>query len=36
PTAAPWDPGLAPALTELGLRIEEETVLDVLLADLAP
>ncbi|MDX3387202.1 DUF2397 family protein [Streptomyces niveiscabiei] len=36
PTTAPWDPALAPALTELGLRIDEETVLDVLLADLTP
>ncbi|WP_246562412.1 TIGR02679 family protein [Streptomyces roseirectus] len=36
PTDAPWDPALAPALRELGLRIEEETVLDALLSDLAP
>ncbi|WP_370516828.1 DUF2399 domain-containing protein [Streptomyces acidiscabies] len=36
PTTAPWDPDLAPALAELGVRVEEETVLDVLLADLAP
>lgn len=35
PTTAPWDPDLSPALTELGVRIEEETVLDGLLADLA-
>jgi uncharacterized protein (TIGR02679 family) len=36
PTTAAWDPGLNPALAELGVRIEEETVLDTLLADLAP
>ncbi|MGX4689073.1 TIGR02679 family protein [Streptomyces sp. JNUCC 63] len=36
PTDAPWDPDLRPALTELGVRIEEETVLDGLLTDLAP
>ncbi|MEV4923226.1 TIGR02679 family protein [Streptomyces roseoverticillatus] len=35
PTEAPWDPALAPALTELGVRVEEETALDLLLADLA-
>ncbi|MEU6098026.1 TIGR02679 family protein [Streptomyces sp. NPDC047079] len=34
PATAPWDPDLSPALTELGVRIEEETVLDDLLADL--
>ncbi|MCY0935879.1 TIGR02679 family protein [Streptomyces sp. H34-S4] len=33
--ASPWEPDLAMALTEHGVRIEEETVLDVLLADLA-
>jgi uncharacterized protein (TIGR02679 family) len=32
---APWDPDLAHALAELGVRVEEETVLDVLLSDLA-
>ncbi|MEU6891122.1 TIGR02679 family protein [Streptomyces sp. NPDC046557] len=32
---APWDPALAQALLELGVRVEEETVLDALLADLA-
>ncbi|NGO48722.1 TIGR02679 family protein [Streptomyces ureilyticus] len=36
PTTAPWDQDLHPALTELGVRIEEETVLDTLLADLGP
>ncbi|WP_405971742.1 TIGR02679 family protein [Streptomyces sp. NBC_00988] len=36
PTTATWDPDLAAALTQLGVRIEEETVLDILLADLAP
>lgn len=35
PATAPWDPALAPALTELGVRVEEEVVLDDLLADLA-
>ncbi|MFF2192308.1 TIGR02679 family protein [Streptomyces sp. NPDC058157] len=35
PAEAPWDPGLPDALEELGVRIEEETVLDVLLSDLA-
>ncbi|MEH6373324.1 TIGR02679 family protein [Streptomyces sp. KLMMK] len=35
PTEAPWDPALAPALNELGVRAEEETALDTLLADLA-
>ncbi|MDT3395407.1 TIGR02679 family protein [Streptomyces sp. B1866] len=34
PTTAAWDPDLPAALTELGVRIEEETVLDGLLADL--
>ncbi|MFJ7266373.1 TIGR02679 family protein [Streptomyces sp. NPDC099050] len=34
PTGAPWDPDLQHALMELGVRVEEETVLDVLLADL--
>ncbi|MFJ7204646.1 TIGR02679 family protein [Streptomyces sp. NPDC098789] len=32
---SPWDLDLAPALTEHGVRIEEEAVLDVLLRDLA-
>ncbi|MFJ5034208.1 TIGR02679 family protein [Streptomyces sp. NPDC088560] len=34
PATAPWDPELRPALTELGVRIEEETVLNDLLTDL--
>ncbi|MDL2077897.1 TIGR02679 family protein [Streptomyces sp. GXMU-J15] len=34
PTTAAWAPDLPAALTELGVRIEEETVLDDLLADL--
>ncbi|MFE3324953.1 TIGR02679 family protein [Streptomyces sp. NPDC059176] len=34
PTTAGWDPDLSEALIELGVRIEEETVLDDLLADL--
>ncbi|MFK4100249.1 TIGR02679 family protein [Streptomyces sp. NPDC019531] len=36
PTDAPWDPPLAQSLAELGVRIEEETVLDDLLGDLKP
>ncbi len=36
PTTAPWDPALAPALTALGVRVEEESVLDDLLNDLTP
>ncbi|MFD6966965.1 DUF2399 domain-containing protein [Streptomyces sp. NPDC059949] len=35
PAEAPWNPGLPDALEELGVRIEEETALDVLLSDLA-
>ncbi|WP_344103464.1 TIGR02679 family protein [Nocardiopsis rhodophaea] len=35
PTQADWDPELAPALHESGVRIEEETVLDRLLNDLS-
>jgi uncharacterized protein (TIGR02679 family) len=31
----PWDPALAAALTEHGVRVEEESVLDDLLSDLA-
>ncbi|WP_323179647.1 TIGR02679 family protein [Streptomyces sp. NBC_01016] len=36
PAAAPWDPELPGALAEMGVRVEEEAVLDELLADLAP
>ncbi|MFD8622325.1 TIGR02679 family protein [Streptomyces hygroscopicus] len=36
PATAPWDPGLRAALSELRVRVEEETVLDDLLTDLAP
>ncbi|MEV5952506.1 TIGR02679 family protein [Streptomyces sp. NPDC051987] len=36
PAATPWDPALAVALAECGVRVEEETVLDDLLADLGP
>ncbi|GAA0987347.1 MULTISPECIES: TIGR02679 family protein [Streptomyces violaceusniger group] len=36
PATAPWDPDLRAALSELGVRVEEETVLDELLTDLAP
>lgn len=32
----PWDPALGLAMAELGIRIEEEQVLEGLLADLAP
>ncbi|WP_171162531.1 TIGR02679 family protein [Streptomyces sp. I05A-00742] len=35
PADASWDPELRPTLTELGVRVEEETVLDDLLTDLA-
>ncbi|MFE7315774.1 TIGR02679 family protein [Streptomyces sp. NPDC057555] len=34
PAPSPWDPDLAPALAEHGLRIEEEAVLETLLGDL--
>ncbi|MFJ3973861.1 TIGR02679 family protein [Streptomyces sp. NPDC090021] len=34
PVPSPWDPDLARALAEHGTRLEEEAVLDVLLADL--
>ncbi|MDT0318433.1 TIGR02679 family protein [Streptomyces millisiae] len=34
PVATPWDPPLATALTRTGVRVEEETVLDLLLDDL--
>lgn len=33
--ATPWEPGLAPALADRGAALHEETILDVLLADLA-
>ncbi|MEW2080940.1 TIGR02679 family protein [Streptomyces sp. NPDC005283] len=36
PAATPWDPALAVALAECGVRVEEETVLDDLLRDLGP
>ncbi|WP_431946990.1 TIGR02679 family protein [Actinacidiphila sp. bgisy167] len=36
PAASPWDPPLAEALAAHGVRVEEEMVLDTLLADLAP
>ncbi|MEU4093319.1 DUF2399 domain-containing protein [Streptomyces sp. NPDC026673] len=36
PAASPWDPPLAEAPAEHGVRVEEEAVLDTLLADLAP
>ncbi|MGR3934777.1 TIGR02679 family protein [Streptomyces sp. BRA346] len=36
PATTPWDPDLRAALGELGVRVEEETVLDDLLTDLAP
>ncbi|MFD7627410.1 TIGR02679 family protein [Streptomyces sp. NPDC059851] len=34
PAPSPWDPDLALALAEHGMRLEEEAVLDTLLADL--
>jgi uncharacterized protein (TIGR02679 family) len=34
PAATPWDPDLAVALAERGVRVEEEVVLDALLSDL--
>ncbi|MFJ5154249.1 TIGR02679 family protein [Streptomyces sp. NPDC088353] len=34
PTWTPWDPGLAAALAEAGVRVEEERELDLLLSDL--
>ncbi|WP_086779126.1 DUF2399 domain-containing protein [Streptomyces griseus] len=34
PAEALWDPDLQQALLELAVRVEEETVLDVLLSDL--
>ncbi|MFE9972773.1 TIGR02679 family protein [Streptomyces hirsutus] len=36
PAVTPWDPALAVALAECGVRVEEEAVLDDLLADLGP
>ncbi len=36
PAETPWDPALAVALAEHGVRVEEEAVLDDLLADLDP
>nr|WP_322973786.1 DUF2399 domain-containing protein [Actinacidiphila oryziradicis] len=35
PAESPWDPALASALAELGVRVEEEAVLGDLLSDLA-
>ncbi|MBN3930692.1 TIGR02679 family protein [Streptomyces verrucosisporus] len=35
PAESPWDPDLSGALAGLGVRVEEETVLDDLLGDLA-
>ncbi|MFC8275434.1 TIGR02679 family protein [Streptomyces sp. NPDC057271] len=34
PTRTPWDPDLADALAEAGIRVEEERELDLLLSDL--
>ncbi|MCQ4081072.1 TIGR02679 family protein [Streptomyces sp. RB6PN25] len=34
PAPTPWDPALAPALTQHSIRVEEEHLLDQLLADL--
>ncbi|WP_229890385.1 TIGR02679 family protein [Streptomyces mashuensis] len=36
PAEAPWDPALAPAMAEAGVRVEEEAALGLLLGDLAP
>ncbi|MFG2759535.1 DUF2399 domain-containing protein [Streptomyces wuyuanensis] len=33
-TRTPWDPDLAEALAEAGIRVEEERELDLLLSDL--
>ncbi|MEU7019464.1 TIGR02679 family protein [Streptomyces sp. NPDC046203] len=35
PTKTPWEPALAAAVAELGVRVEEERELDLLLSDLA-
>jgi uncharacterized protein (TIGR02679 family) len=35
PVATPWDPGLRTAMAHHGVRIEEELLIDTLLADLA-
>lgn len=34
PASAPWDPALSAALTEVGVGVEEESVIDDLLSDL--
>jgi uncharacterized protein (TIGR02679 family) len=36
PELTPWDPALADAMTELGMAVHEEALLDTLLADLLP
>ncbi|RSM45493.1 TIGR02679 family protein [Amycolatopsis balhimycina DSM 5908] len=36
PAVASWDPDLAPAMTELATKVEEESVLDSLIRDLPP
>jgi uncharacterized protein (TIGR02679 family) len=35
PVSAVWDPGLAPAMTALGVALHEEVTLDLLVADLS-
>jgi hypothetical protein len=35
PAVAGWDPDLAPAMTELGMKVEEESVLEPLIRDLS-
>jgi len=35
PVSAAWDPGLAPAMTALGVALHEEVTLDLLVADLS-
>lgn len=36
PTAATWDPELAPAMQAIGVGVQEESALELLLADLEP
>jgi uncharacterized protein (TIGR02679 family) len=36
PTAAEWDPELAPAMQAIGVGVQEESALELLLADLEP
>jgi hypothetical protein len=36
PSAAGWDPELAPAMQAIGVGVQEESARELLLADLAP